>query len=211
MIEPCLKPDHITEASAPRKKDADGKQVGDRRLCCNYKALNDITEKDEYTMPTLEQCTEVKKGRIFTKLDLKSGFWQILMAPEDRAKTAFRIGRKLFQWRVMPMGLKNSPFTFQRLMDKVLTGIIGVFVYVYVDDIIIFSDSWDDHLKHIQTVLQRLADANLRLNLPKCQFGLARVKFLGVMISHNQIPRKDKCSERSQLPTRRDERKRQSE
>ena len=111
-------------ATAPGKKDDEGK-LTKFRLCVDYRALNKITRKDPYKTPKVDDCLKMRKGLYFTKMDLKNGFWQIPLRKEDRQKTTFIIGDKYYQWKVMPMGMKNSPMTFQALIDKTLTGILG--------------------------------------------------------------------------------------
>ena len=98
----------------------------------------------------------MRKAKLFSKIDLKSGFWQVSVREKDRHKAAFRVGDKVYQWKVMPFGLKNSPATFQRIIDDTLGAkygriIRGEFCYGYCDDIIIFSDNWHDHLQHTET------------------------------------------------------------
>ena len=152
---------HYTEPSAPPKKDDQGKKT-ERRLCVNFKALNKITEKDPYEMPRADDCMRLREGKYFTKIDMKAGFWQVDLAYGDRYKTAFRIGDEFYQWRCMPMGMKNSPMTFQRLIDDALEGIKGIYCYGYLDDIIVFSETWSDHLKHVSEVMKRLTQLGRR-------------------------------------------------
>ena len=110
---------HLTEASAPAKKDAQG-NLTLRRLCVNYRQLNRITEKDTHEMPSAESCYRMRKARFFTKMDLQNGFWQTPLSENDRLKTAFRIKDRCFQWKLMPMGITNAPATFQKLIDRTL-------------------------------------------------------------------------------------------
>ena len=138
-------------------------------------------------MPKVDDCLKMRKGLYFTKMDLKNGFWQIPLKKEDQAKTTFIIGEKYYQWKVMPMGMKNSPMTFQALIDKTLTGILGEYVYGYIDDIIVFSETWEDHMKHLAEVLKRLQKANLRVSIQKCEWATKSVRFLGHVFSHREI------------------------
>ena len=124
---------------------------------------------------------------IFPTLDLRSGFWQLPVRKDDQAKTAFTCHMGLFRCKRIPFGLCNAPAFFQRTMDKVLTGLIGVSVFVYLDDIIIFSKNTVDHIKHIQNVFNRIRDAGLRLNPNKCSFGLEEVKLLGYIVNGQGI------------------------
>ena len=128
LIEEARDVTHYTEASAPPKKDEKGEKT-ERRLCVNYRPLNKIVEKDTYQMPRADECLKLREEKYFTMIDLKSGFWQIPLLLRDRTNTAFRIGSNFYQWRVMPMGMTNSPRTFQRLIDDTIRGIKGVFCY----------------------------------------------------------------------------------
>ena len=138
-------------------------------------------------MPRADECLNLREGKYFSKIDLKSGFWQIPLLIRDRSKTAFGIGSKYYQWKVMPMGMTNSPRTFQRLIDDTRKGIRGIFCYGYIDDIIIFSNTWEDHLVHVAEVLKRLSERRLRVALGKCRWGVQEVIFLGFKFSKGQI------------------------
>ena len=173
-------------ATAAPKKNAEG-ELKDRRFCVNYRALNKRTIKDGYPMPNLNECLRMRDARVFTKIDLRSGFWQVLLAERDRHLTAFMVGDQIFEWRVMPMGLKNSPMTFQRLIDEVLKGIKGQYCYGYIDDIVIFSKTMEEHLVHVEEILKRLAKFGLRINDAKCEFAMSSVKYLGHIVAHNTI------------------------
>ena len=131
-----------------RKKD------GGLRMCVDYRALNKLTEKNKYPLPRIDDLLDKLRGaRFFTSLDLASGFWQIPVAEEDRAKTAFLTPMGQYEWNVMPFGLCNAPSTFQSAMDTVLRGFVGQFAVVYIDDI---RDTIEDHLRHLETVFKRL-------------------------------------------------------
>ena len=143
-IERLLKDGMIAEIDASQflapivmapKKSADGKQVW--RFCCDFRLLNEHTVSDKYPMPSLERQLDVGKARYFTKMDLASAFWQIPIAPEDQHKTAFHFEGRSYKWLVMPFGLKNAPPTFQRLVDKILSDLLGRGVYAYINDILI--------------------------------------------------------------------------
>src|SRR3954453_12359055 len=105
----------------------------------NMRGVNLVTEADTYHMASTQECLHMRNARVFTKIDLKSGFWQIKIAKKDRYKTAFRFEGRTYEWLVMPFGLRNAPATFQRLIDKILKGVSGRFCHGYLDDIIIFS------------------------------------------------------------------------
>ena len=111
-------------------------------------------------------------SKVFSTMDLKSGFWQLPVAKEDQPKTAFRCHLGLFQCKRIPFGLCNAPAVFQRTMDKVLSGLIGRFMCVYLDDKIVFSDNMEEHEYHLQCVFERLREAGIKLKPTKCSFGL---------------------------------------
>jgi hypothetical protein len=135
-------------------------------------------------------------------LDLASGYWQILIALMDIQKTGFITQRGFYEFVRMPFGLTNAPATFQRLMDKILETEIGKFVQVYLDDIIIYSNTWEEHLEHIKQVFQRLEDAGLKMGKEKCFFALKELEFLGHRISREGIkPDPNKIEKIKNWPT----------
>lgn len=139
---------------------------GTFRMCIDYRRLNDVTVPEVFPLPYLEDTFDKMSGKsVFSVLDLKSGYWQVAMDPASAHLTAFISHRGLFEWRRMPFGLRNAVSTFQRLMRQVLSG-LEQFSEVHVDDIIIFSSSYEEHLDHLTQVLSRLADAKLVLKLP---------------------------------------------
>lgn len=163
------------------------KNDGSYRLCINYKKLNSITRKDKYPLPRIDDLIERLHGaRTFSTLDLKSGYWQIPMAPLDACKTAFKTDSGLYEFTVMPFGVTNGPATFQRFMDQILRP-VSAFTMVYIDDIIIFSDNVDAHVQHLDRVLHELCRWNLRISLEKCTFFATEVRFLGFMVSASGI------------------------
>jgi len=154
------------------------------RITIDYRALNLVTYKDAYPIPHIGACLDALQGcSYFSTLDLSSGFFQVPLHPDDAEKTAFITRRGLFQFRVLSMGLCNAPSSFQRLMDLAVRGLAWSSCLVYVDDVIIMSKSYSDHIGHLGAVLQRMRDANLKLKVSKCHLFRRSVKFLGHIVS----------------------------
>jgi len=149
--------------------------------------MNSITIKDAYLLPRVDDTLDTLAGSVcgFSTLDLKSGYWQV--APEDRGKTAFCTQEGLFEFNVMPFGLCNAPATFQHLMDSVLAGLQWSSCLVYFDDIIIMGRTFEEHLKNLKQVFERLKQAGLKLHPQKCHFLQHYVNFLGHIVSSTGI------------------------
>ena len=168
------------------------KKNGEWRMCVDYRDLNALTEQDAYPLPRIDDILhKVAKATVFSTLDLQSGYHQIQIREEDRQKTAFRLasavrGSSHYEWRVMPFGLKNAPPTFQRYMSLILKGCVG-FCEVYMDDIIVYSQTEEDHLQHVRTVFKTLREAELKVKYEKCVFGQRKVEFLGHVLEGGKI------------------------
>ena len=133
------------------------KKDGSLRLCIDFRRLNVITRKDKYPLPLISDLLDTpRRARIFTKLDLKHAYHLVRVALGDKWKTAFRTRYGSFEWLVMPFGLTNAPSVFQRFVNEIFADLLDVYVLVYLDDILIFSDNMADHKKHVKEVLQRL-------------------------------------------------------
>ncbi|GBG72921.1 hypothetical protein CBR_g12642 [Chara braunii] len=160
------------------------KKGGKLRMCIDYRGLNRITRKNAYPLPRIDDLLDAAGGcKVFSKIDLKSGYHEIEVDPADQHKTAFKTRDGLYEFTVMPFGLTNAPATFQSLMDKVLREQIGRFMVVYLDDILFFSKSMEEHLKHLEEVLTILKKTQLHLNLEKSEFGKDSVIYLGHRLS----------------------------
>ena len=172
------------------------------RFCVDYRKLNAVTRKDTYPLPRIDDAIDALSGStLFTTLDLQSGYHQVAMHSESRDKTAFISHAGLYEYNVMSFGLTNAPSTFQRLMSTVLHGLEWKICLIYIDDIIIFSSSFDEHLHRLRLVFDRLRLANLKLKPSKCTFARKSVRFLGFLLSSSGVsPDPDKLSAVQSFP-----------
>ena len=179
------------------------KKDGSTRFCVDYRKVNTVTRKDAYPLPRVDDTLDTLSGSTwFSTIDLKSGYWQVEMTPNDREKTAFCTQEGLFEFNVMPFGLCNASATFQRLMDCVLAGLQWSSCLVYIDDIIIVGRSFEEHLHHLQQVLDRLKSAGLKIQPSKCHFLQKKVNFLGHIVSSEGVsPDPSKTSRVKEWPT----------
>lgn len=166
-----------------RKKD------GTIRFCIDYRKLNNRTKKDAYAIPRVDDTLHLLAGsQYFSKLDLKSGYWQVEMEEADKEKTAFQVwGIGFFECNRMPFGLCNAPATFQRLMERCMGDLNLKDCLIYLDDIIIFSKDIDSHIERLDAVFQRLSDNNLKIKPSKCQFFKDQITYLGHVVSKDGI------------------------
>ena len=157
-------------------------------MCIDYRALNKQTIKDVFPLPQIDSLLErLGQARVFSKLDLASGYHQIEVKEQHIGKTAFRTSRGHYEFLVMPFDLCDAPATFQRLMNKVFAAHIGDFICVYLDDILVFSRNLDEHWMHLRQALERLREAKLFGRLHKCEFLKERVDYLGFEVSPEGI------------------------
>ena len=146
------------------------KKSGEWRFCIDYRKLNEVTKKDAYPLPRIDDTLDMLSGaKYFSTLDLASGYWQVAMDESDKEKTAVCTHQGLYQFKRMPFGLCNAPSTFERLMDVVLKGLVGVRCLVYLDDVIVFGATIGECCDHLEEVLQRLEGAGLKIKGSKCQ------------------------------------------
>lgn len=164
------------------------KKDGSLRFCVDYRKLNALTIRDAYPLPRIDDTLDsLQEAKFISTLDLRSGYWQVEMDKQSREKTAFVTHKGLFEFNVMPFGLTNAPATFQRLMDIVLAGLKWQCCLVYIDDVVIFSPNFEQHMIDLRNVFQALRAANLTAKLAKCQFCRREMKYLGHVITSNGI------------------------
>ena len=163
------------------------KKDGSKRFCVDFRKLNQVTKKNSYPLPLIDDILALLgKAKYFTSLDLKSGYWQVAMDEQDKEKTAFACHKGLFEFNVMPFGLSNAPAVFQELMSVLLQG-CNNFATAYLDDIMIFSSTLEEHLEHLSIIFGKLRQHNLKLKLKKCSFLKIETNYLGFVISENGI------------------------
>ena len=181
IIRPSISPFSSPIVLVPKKN-------GEWRFCVDYRKLNAQTVKCPYPLPRIDETLDAAAGSMFfSTLDLYSGYWQIEIKDSDRGKTAFTSHLGHFEFNVLPFGLCNSPSTFQKAMNEAIRPALNDYATVYLDDILIFSKSYREHLIHIRNIFEMLLNSNLRVTLDKCEFCKTVIKYLGFLISEAGI------------------------
>ncbi|UYV79991.1 hypothetical protein LAZ67_18001340 [Cordylochernes scorpioides] len=164
------------------------KRDGKYRFCVDYRKLNDVTVKDVYPIPRIDEVLDTLQGsKYFSAIDLKSGYWQVEVEEKDKEKTAFTTAHGLYEFNVMPFGLCNAPATFERNMENMLGNLRWQICLCYLDGVIIYSSDFSTHLKRIEAVLRCFREANLKLNNKKCQFAFEELEILGHITNQHSI------------------------
>ena len=162
------------------------KPDGTYRFCTDYRKLNNITKPDSFPLPRVEDCVDrVGAARFVSKFDLLKGYYQIPLSPRAQELSAFITPSGLYSYTRMSFGLRNAPATFQRLMNRVVMGLQGC--AVYLDDVVVVSDDWEEHLARIRALFTRLVEARLTVNLGKCELAQATVVYLGKVVGQGQV------------------------
>ncbi|GJX50304.1 putative reverse transcriptase domain-containing protein [Tanacetum coccineum] len=164
------------------------KKDGSFRMCIDYRKLNKLTVKNRYPLPRIDDLFDQLQGsRVYSKIDLRSGYHQLGVWEEDIPKTAFRTRYGHYEFQVMPFGLTNAPAVFMNLMNQVCKPYLDKFVIIFIDDILIYSKSEEEHAEHLKSILELLKKEELYAKFSKCEFWLSKVQFLGHVIDSEGI------------------------
>jgi len=164
------------------------KKDGTLRFCVDYRLLNVVTKKDSYPLPLMDECIDsLGKATIISTLDCNAGYWQVAIAREDREETAFVCHEGASQYKRMPFGLTNAPETLQRALDIILSGVKWQSCLIYLDDVLVYSKTEEEHIGHVDHVLRMLREVDVTLRLPKCRFFRTTVEYLGHEIKPGRL------------------------
>ena len=159
---------------------------GTYRFCTDFRKVNSVTKSDSFPIPRVEDCIDrIGSSKYVTKFDLLKGFWQVPLTDRAKEISAFVTPDGLFQYIVMPFGMKNAHATFQRMINKVIAGLEGC--QGYIDDVVVYDDTWEQHLTRVRSFFTRLRTAKLTVNLVKSEFGCAQVRYLGYVVGQGKV------------------------
>ena len=162
------------------------KHDGGFRFCTDFRKVNDKTKSDSFPIPRIADCIDqIGNAKFVSTFDMLKGYWQVPLTQRAREISAFVTPSGLYQYKVMPFGMKNAPATFQRMVNKLVRDIDGC--EGYIDDVVIYSDNWSDHIRQIKRFFQIMREAKLTINLMKSEFGKATVKYLGHIVGQGQV------------------------
>jgi len=179
MIRPSLSPWASPVVLVPKGE-------GDYRLCVDYRKVNSVTVADSYPLPRVDDIIDdLGQARYLSKLDLLQGYYQVPLTSRAVPVSSFVTPSGLWEWTVLPFGFRNAPATFQRLMTYITSDLVGV--RCYLDDLVVWSETWEDHLIRLRSLFQALSDASLTINLKKSEFGHAHVTFLGHVVGQGNV------------------------
>jgi ribonuclease HI len=188
MVEQGIIEESLSPWAAPVVLVEKPGQPGKWRLCIDYRAMNKVVEHLVWPIPRIDESIDLlRKAKYFSCLDLAWGFWALPLDAESKVKTGFSTQDGHFHWCRMPMGWQGAPASFQKAMDLLLVGIKGIYALCYIDDLLIYSETFEEHLMHLEEVCQRLKSANRSVRLEKAQWAQDKVKFLGFSVGRGQV------------------------
>lgn len=190
QVNKLLKEGKVQESNSPWASPVVlvAKKDGSQRLCVDYRQLNSVTVKDAFPLPRIDDSLDCLSGaKWFSTLDMASGYWQVGMDPTTKQKAAFVTSSGLFEWNCLPFGLTNSPGTFKRLITLVLKGLQFKICLCYLDDVIVFAETFQEHLQRLEKVLIRFASAGLKLKPSKCNLFQPKISYLGHIVTEQGV------------------------
>jgi len=197
IIQPSQSACNFPILIVPKKLDASGKRKW--RICVDFRKLNDITVGASFPLPNIQDILDkLGRARYFSSVDCASGYYQVPLAEEDRSKTAFSTATGHYEYLRMPFGLKSSPSTFQRLMNRVFLGMTGSRCVVYLDDVLVFGETLQEHNE--RQIFEKLRQFNLKIEPDKCEFLKTELNYLGHVVTSEGVKPNPQKVKTNQLP-----------